>query len=135
MNGKNAGIAALLTRRGQHLVERGLHLLEPIAEGDLTRKRDDVALLQLVCNPWLPEECRLDDARIVHSVDFDNQHAWLGTLETDAIDRHDDGRVAAHIRASDLGHIGKIEVSAWHVKKEVAHAGNAQTLERLAPRS
>lgn len=56
MDRQNASIRGSLVRRAKDLVEGGLHLLEPIREGNLAGERDGVSDLDLLGNPRLAEE-------------------------------------------------------------------------------
>ena len=134
MDGQHARIVARSARLVDDLEERGAHLLEAEVEGDLAGERDAVSPLHLVGDPRLAEEGGNEHARVVEHVKLDDLHARPRALEHDLVDDRDDGGVDADVGVTDGHHRGEVEVAMGHVKQQIAHAGDAQTRERLSPR-
>ncbi len=124
MHGQHARVR--VGAAGAHnLMERGLHLLETVAEGHLAGKRDDVPLVDLLGDPGLSEERRLHHARLVHDHDVHDLHAGPRELELDLVYRAHHGDLAADVREADLRHAGEVEVTARHMGEEVPDTAHA----------
>ena len=132
---EDARVGSAVCGRSQHLVEGRLDLLEAVGEVDLARERHEVALGDLLGDPGLTEERRLDDARVVENVDLDDLHAGLGALELDPVDLAHHGDLASDLGHADGHDVGEVEVAVGHVQQEVADARDLHALESSAPRA
>ena len=116
-------------------MEGRLHLLEAVGELNLARERDDVALVDLVGDPGLAEEGRLDDAGLVQHVHLHDLHAGRGRLSVTLSTVPTTVTSLAHVGHADGHDVGEVEVAMRHMQEQVAHAQDAQALERLGARS
>ena len=114
------------------LDERRLHLAEALVEEHLARKRDRIALMELLVEPRLAEEGRGERARIVIDVDGHDVHARPRLPLGNLIDRAHHRHGAADLAEADLDRMREVEVAARDVQHEVADAQDPQALEGVS---
>ena len=107
------------------------HALEPVGELDLADEREPVSGGELLREPRLLEEGRLEHTRLVDERDLHNREPRARPLERHAVYHGDDGRHLAERRSLDGQGMSEVEIAARHMQEEVPHPLDAEPTEGL----
>ena len=113
----------------ERLPIRRVQALETVSKAHLAKKKQRLALSELLGKPGLPEKAHHDDAGVVVARQLNHRHARAGALELDFVDMHHETCLVAHASVRHIHELAQVKIThggCHELVEDRAHADFCQ---------